>query len=249
MTADRAVPLPADVPQPDQACDGGDLDCGSGLLLIIRKAMQPVAAGGVLEVRSREPSVREDLPAWCRLVGHALLATQDAGGGYVHYFLRKKSGDADLARDLAQARDYTWQVRARWSGGMAGRVYARNHSFEVGQPASFDTADRAPSAVEYLLGSVAGALAVGFQWRLSRRGLEVRDLEVNLKARSEDILVFLDIADEGEAGLEALEGRVFVDCDGEDEEVFELFDETLRRCPVTRTLMREVPIEVQMRRT
>jgi hypothetical protein len=48
---------------PDAVCDGGDLDCGSGLLLIIREAMQPLPSGGLLEVRSREISVKEDLPA------------------------------------------------------------------------------------------------------------------------------------------------------------------------------------------
>ena len=35
-------------------CDGGDLDCGSGLLLIIKKAMDPLLGGEILEVRSRE---------------------------------------------------------------------------------------------------------------------------------------------------------------------------------------------------
>ena len=30
--------------RPDAICDGGDLDCGSGLLLII--AMQPLPPGG-----------------------------------------------------------------------------------------------------------------------------------------------------------------------------------------------------------
>ena len=38
--------------RPDAVCDGGDLDCGSGLLLIIRDAMSPLPAGGVLEVES-----------------------------------------------------------------------------------------------------------------------------------------------------------------------------------------------------
>ena len=73
---------PTGLPPPDAVCDGGDLDCGSGLLLIIRNAMAPLAAGGVLEVRSRERSVREDLPAWCRMVGHGLLGLHDGGGGY-----------------------------------------------------------------------------------------------------------------------------------------------------------------------
>src|SRR5688500_16099113 len=66
----------------DAICDGGDLDCGSGLLLIIRTAMQPLPPGGVLEVRSRDISVKEDLPAWCRLVGHTLEAVQPREGTY-----------------------------------------------------------------------------------------------------------------------------------------------------------------------
>ena len=68
--------------RPDAICDGGDLDCGSGLLLIIRNAMQPLPPGGVLEVRSRESSVKEDLPAWCRLVGHTLEGVQPGEGTY-----------------------------------------------------------------------------------------------------------------------------------------------------------------------
>ena len=111
-------------PAPDGVCDGGDLDCGSGLLLIIRNAMAPLNAGGVLEVRSRETSVREDLPAWCRMVGHTLLGTQDGDGGYVYYGLRKKGADAALQTDLEQARTYTWQTRVRWTDGMRGKAFA-----------------------------------------------------------------------------------------------------------------------------
>ena len=80
-------------PPPDATCDGGDLDCGSGLLLIIRKAMSPLSPGSVLLVKSREISVKEDLPAWCRMVGHSMLAECPASGGYTHYFLRKKVED------------------------------------------------------------------------------------------------------------------------------------------------------------
>ena len=53
---------PADL-RTEHACEGGNLDCGSGLLLLIRNAMQAVPAGEILEIRSTEISVREDLPA------------------------------------------------------------------------------------------------------------------------------------------------------------------------------------------
>ena len=59
---------------PDASFDGGDLDCGSGLLLLIRRHIDPLDRGGLLEVRSTEPSVEEDLPAWCRLTGNELIS-------------------------------------------------------------------------------------------------------------------------------------------------------------------------------
>jgi 5-methyltetrahydropteroyltriglutamate--homocysteine methyltransferase len=54
--------------------DGGDLDCGSGLLLLIRRHIDPLAPGELLEIRSREISVNEELPAWCRMTGNELVS-------------------------------------------------------------------------------------------------------------------------------------------------------------------------------
>lgn len=233
---------------PDAVCDGGDLDCGSGLLLIIRNAMDPLTGGGLLEVRSRESSVREDLPAWCRMVGHSMLDVVDGEGRYVHYFIRKKGGgrDAALVADLETARAFTWQSRIRWREGMQATAYVRNHQFEVGQPASFDTDDPAPSAIEYLLASLGGALAVALQWRLSRARIEVFNLEVTLKTRSTNILAFLGI-EEGDSGLAAIEGRIYLDADSEPAALQRLFDETLRRCPITNSLRANTPVDLELR--
>jgi uncharacterized OsmC-like protein/TusA-related sulfurtransferase len=238
--------------QPDAVCDGGDLDCGSGLLLIIREAMRPLPAGGVLEVRSRESSVAVDLPAWCRLVGHDLVASTPRESRGASYFVRKKlAHDESLQGDLARAREHVWTVRARAKDGMGARVFARNHSFDVGQPASFDTSDAAPSAVELLLGALAGCLAVGMRWRTVRRGFEVFELEVSLRARSTDPLVFLGIAPDGEAsarsGLAGVEGRLFIDADADDSVLDELWRETLQRSPVAATLEGNVPLTIERR--
>src|SRR5438093_1354187 len=164
--------------RPDAVCDGGDLDCGSGLLLIIREAMQPLPPGGILEIRSREISVKEDLPAWCRLVGHTLRAIEPGESGSTSYFVQKQKNDEALLTDLEKAKAFTWSVRVRWTSGMQAKALVRNHSFLVGQPASFDTSDAAPNALEYVLTALGGCLAVGLQWRASRRGIEVRNLEL-----------------------------------------------------------------------
>jgi len=60
--------------EPDVSFDGGSMDCGSGLLLLIRKHIDPLPPGGVLEIRSTEISVEEDLPAWCRLTGNEFIS-------------------------------------------------------------------------------------------------------------------------------------------------------------------------------
>jgi 5-methyltetrahydropteroyltriglutamate--homocysteine methyltransferase len=67
------------LPDPDASFDGGDLDCGSGLLLQIRRHIDPLAPGQVLALHSTEPSVAEDLPAWCRLTGNPLLDARRDG--------------------------------------------------------------------------------------------------------------------------------------------------------------------------
>jgi uncharacterized OsmC-like protein len=131
---------------------------------------------------------------------------------------------------------------------MQARAFIRNHSFNVGQPASFDTQDPAPSAVEYMLAAIGGCLAVGFQWRASQRGIEVRNLEMSLQAQAENILVFLGLEEQGHPGFKQIEGRLYVDADGHEDALQELWQETLRRSPVTQSLLREVPVQLELRR-
>ena len=72
----------------DAVCDGGDQGCGGGLLILMLQAMKRLESGAVLEVRSTDPGVREDLPAWCRMTGNDLLAEQE-GELQNRYFIRK----------------------------------------------------------------------------------------------------------------------------------------------------------------
>lgn len=72
-------PVPAHALAADVAFDGGDLDCGNGLLLLIRKHIDPLPRGGLLEIRSTEISVDEDLPAWCRMTKNELVSWTKEG--------------------------------------------------------------------------------------------------------------------------------------------------------------------------
>lgn len=61
-------------PYPAKASfDGGDLDCGNGLLLLIRKHIDPLNTGELLEIISYDSTVQYDLPSWCRLSKNELV--------------------------------------------------------------------------------------------------------------------------------------------------------------------------------
>ncbi len=65
--------------QPDVSFDGGDLDCGGGLLLLIRRHIDPLDHGGLLEILSTDSTVEVELPAWCRLTKNELVSWTKAG--------------------------------------------------------------------------------------------------------------------------------------------------------------------------
>ena len=68
--------------------DMGELSCGD-LVMAILKTLRPLQAGDVLEIRALDPAAPIDIPAWCRLTGHTLVAGP-CGPDRAHYFIQKK---------------------------------------------------------------------------------------------------------------------------------------------------------------
>jgi len=64
--------------------DAGDQGCGE-LALELRMRLENLKAGDVFRLTSTDLGAPEDLPAWCRLTGHALLAAAPP-----HYWIRRK---------------------------------------------------------------------------------------------------------------------------------------------------------------
>ena len=57
----------------DAFYDAGEKGCGDGPLDEVAAQMRRLAPGQTLEIRAIDPSVANDLPAWCRLVGQELV--------------------------------------------------------------------------------------------------------------------------------------------------------------------------------
>jgi tRNA 2-thiouridine synthesizing protein A len=68
----------------DAEWDAGDTGCGD-LVLELRQRVLALAPGAVFKLVARDPGAPADLPAWCRMTGHTLLAA-----AHPVYFIRRK---------------------------------------------------------------------------------------------------------------------------------------------------------------
>ena len=233
---------------PDVIVDGGDLDCGSGWILLIRENMMKTPVDGILEMRSREPTVADDLPPWCRMAGHEFLGKED-GSGYTRYFVRRGSGVKEeikaLQDDLAMAKKYQWRLRIRSTGHLKSTVYARNFSFDIGQPASFEEKDKHPCAIEYLFGALAGSLATAFATECAKENLEVDDIEISVTGSLNNILAHMGI-EEGDPSIQEIDLKCFASTFDDEENVREVWERTVARSPVAATLVKAVHLNIKL---
>jgi tRNA 2-thiouridine synthesizing protein A len=73
---------------PDVVADARGSAC-PGPLMDAKKSIGSVAVGEVVEVRSSDPSSRDDIPIWADKVGHEFLGVLTADEGYDRIFLRR----------------------------------------------------------------------------------------------------------------------------------------------------------------
>jgi hypothetical protein len=237
---------------PDRLLDGGDLDCGSGLILLIRDSMLAVPEGGVLEMRSVEATVTNDLPPWCRMVGHEYLGNLPGDSARQRRFFVRRGGGGAVAQEAAalqqdkeRACSYEWRLRARSVGHLATTVYCRNFQWSLGQPASFEEKDRHPSAVEALLGALAGDLVTGFVTACARAGLEVDDVELTARGRLHDVMAHLGLSG-GDPSFAAIEVKLFASTFADAGEVHTVWNDVVRRSPLAATLRKATELSTKI---
>ena len=201
--------------------------------------------GQILEVRSRERSVAEDLPAWCRMVDHEFLGSEP-GDNTIRYFIRKGSNQAELENDLQAAKGYEWSVRARGDKDLTAKIHSRNHTFIAGQPADFSPKVNAPSAIDYLLASLAACLTVGYKAQASRKNIEIDHVELTLKGGLENVLFHMELDEEGSPKMNRISGTFYVSSPEAEDVLEELWSNTLARSPIYQTLHQLITIDIKL---
>lgn len=77
-----------EVPEADERVDAEESGCGD-LMVLLMRSIRKLQPGQVLELIARDPGAAADIPAWCRLTGHPLLAGP-TGPDEATYFIRRK---------------------------------------------------------------------------------------------------------------------------------------------------------------
>jgi len=76
-----------ELPAPDLTVDAEEAGCGDLMVLLMRSIRQ-VQPGGVLSFTANDPGAGADIPSWCRLTGHTLLAR--TGPDESTYYIQRK---------------------------------------------------------------------------------------------------------------------------------------------------------------
>ncbi len=225
----------------DHVFDGGSMDCGSGLILLIRQNMLQVPAGGLLEIRSTEPTVQSELPPWCRMVGHTHIRSDEVSPGVWRHFVQRSldsTSDAEaneLKADKEKAQAFKWSVRARRSVNHETTIYSRNFSWKSGASLGFDRSALLPTALEQLLGSLLADIVAGFATQCSQRQLEIDELEATVNASLHNTLAAVGV-ENGDASIKAIALVLFVTSPVASDLLTEVWDAALGASPVFQTL-------------
>ncbi len=148
-----------------------------------------------------------------------------------------------IQADPTAAQPYNeWGARVRWRGGFKGEALVRDHRFVIDEPADLVGKDEAPNAAEYLLGAYGACLTTGFVLNATKRGVKLRNLEVTVDGRIDNILTFLGLSEDGHPGYREVVAKAYVDADTDDATVQEIWRETVASSPVGNSLTRAVAI-------
>ena len=90
--------------EPDASFDGGDMDCGAGLLLLLRQHIDPLARGALLEIRSTDSTVEVELPAWCGLTGNEFVSFTRVGAQRSYLVCKGRLAERPANAPAASAR-------------------------------------------------------------------------------------------------------------------------------------------------
>ncbi len=142
----------------------------------------------------------------------------------------------------------TWNLRVVAEDRQPARVYVRKHQFTVGVPLQFDPEYGQITALEYALGALAADVVGGLQSISHRRRLTLNNVEAVVSGELNNPLTYLGVVGEtGHPGLEHVHMIVYVSSPGSEEDIAQIWKETLQKSPLVNTLKRAVKLDLAIK--
>ena len=152
-----------------------------------------------------------------------------------------------VTKDPAAAEPFNdWSARVRWEGGFRSRALVRDHTFTIDEPATLVGKDLAPNAAEYVLAAYGACLNTGLALNATKHGIKLRNVEVIVEGRLDNILTFFGMSDDGHPGFREVTVRAYVDADSDEATLRKVWHETVAHSPVGNTLVRDVVVNDEL---
>lgn len=236
-------------PEAEHVFDGGAMDCGSGLILLIRQNMLKVSEGGLLEIRSSEPTVETELPPWCRMVGHVHIQSTQVEPGLWRHWVGKggdgKKEESELEADRTQAKEFRWSLRARRTDRIETTVYSRNFSWTSGNSIDFDRTNQRTSSLEQFFGAILSDVVNCFSLRCSRKQIVIDELEGTLNGTLNNSLAATGI-EAGDSSVRELKIVVYATSPAPSADIRQEWKSALSDSAVFQTISKACDIEARI---
>jgi hypothetical protein len=126
------------------------------------------------------------------------------------------------------------------------RVSARHEQFDVGRPIEFDEMTRRISALEFVLGALAGEVVNGLREFADRRRVEIDHVEAVISGEVERALAYLEVVGEpAEPRIRRVHLKLFVSSRDE-AGIRRLWPELLARLPIVCTMRAAVSLDLDL---
>jgi TusA-related sulfurtransferase/uncharacterized OsmC-like protein len=241
--------------------DAGDLGCGDGLPQEFRRQINSIPAGDDLELTTRDPSAKEDLPALARLLGHEVISVKTGDKGTTTVIVRRNPASSESAKkeeklngmEIEEVRKYASLARqnpekyaaqrklgAEWVGGTRAKVYSGDKEIFIGGEEDF-------GAMSVSLASLLACEIDLLATHATARGIEIEKLSIE-GTGDYNLAKYLNGGIGPDPGFQRIEFTVRIkSTNATREQLEDLVGLCETSSPVGSTYSRSVPISMKFR--
>lgn len=154
-------------------------------------------------------------------------------------------GLVDHVKNNPEEGKTVWSSVTTWKGGFRCENEIRSHRVNMDEPEQLGGTDTAPNMVEQVLAAYGSCLTVGYTMNASVRGINIRELRVEVEGDL-DLAGFFGLSDDVPPGFSSVRTKVFLDADAGEDELSALHEHVLRTSPVGSILSRPLGVSTEL---